>query len=67
MGQQAQIKDFHQKNIFTEKIITVPILGLKTPPMAQKPAFLTSFMIFFSNKILMKDLRGVGIPKKVGN
>ena len=59
MGQpQAQIKDFHQKILFTEKIIYIAIIGLKLPPMAQEPVFFDILDDFFSKKNTYKKIEG---------
>ena len=60
VGQQAPIRDFNKKKYFLpKKIIHLLVLGLKRPPMGQKPAFLTYLMIFFSSKILpLKGFEG---------
>ena len=48
----------HKKKLLTEKIIYLSILGLQTPPTAQKPAFVTNFANFFCKKFLMKRIGG---------
>ena len=55
---ENQLNCTPKKNLKTK--LFLPILCLELPPMAQKPAFLTYFMIFFLKNSLTKLFLVVG-------